>query len=182
MYAEVLYSFKAVGAEELSLERGALVEVLRIESGPWWWGQIKHDAILSGPQHEPLQGWFPRDFVKVIFNRILPIVCVRACVCEQFIYAFLIVYWLHKVIEPFPRPNKNASIQQASIQLTTDLNNCDIEYVQKPISPILSKPQEAHDAMQSSQITNEAMKENVTRELIETEENYVKLLSSLCIG
>lgn len=36
--------------------------------------------------------------------------------------------------------------------------------------------------MQSSQITNEAMKENVTRELLETEENYVKLLSSLCIG
>lgn len=65
VYAEVLYSFKAVGAEELSLERGALVEVLRIESGPWWWGQIKHDAILSGPQHEPRQGWFPRDFVKV---------------------------------------------------------------------------------------------------------------------
>lgn len=47
VYAEVLYTFKAVGAEELSLERGALVEVLRMETGPWWWGQIKHDAILS---------------------------------------------------------------------------------------------------------------------------------------
>lgn len=68
------------------------------------------------------------------------------------------------------------------MQLTTDLNNCDIEYVQKPISPVLSKPQEAQDAMQSSQITNEAMKENVIRELLETEENYVKLLSSLCVG
>lgn len=65
VYAEVLYTFKAVGAEELSLERGALVEVLRMESGPWWWGRIKHDAILSGPQNEPRQGWFPRDFVKV---------------------------------------------------------------------------------------------------------------------
>lgn len=40
VYAEVLYAFKAVGAEELSLERGALVEVLRMESGPWWWGNI----------------------------------------------------------------------------------------------------------------------------------------------
>lgn len=83
MYAEVLYSFKAVGAEELSLERGALVEVLRIESGPWWWGQIKHDAILSGAQHEPLQGWFPRDFVKVISiafcgNFARDCVCMRA--------------------------------------------------------------------------------------------------------
>lgn len=65
VYAEVLYTFKAVGAEELSLERGALVEVLRIESGPWWWGRIKLDAILSGSQAEPRQGWFPRDFVKV---------------------------------------------------------------------------------------------------------------------
>lgn len=65
---------------------------------------------------------------------------------------------------------------------TTDLNNCDNEYVQKPISPVLSKPQEAHDATQSNQIANEAMKENVIRELLETEENYVKLLSSLCIG
>lgn len=62
----MLYTFKAVGAEELSLERGALVEVLRIESGPWWWGRIKLDAILcGGPQNEPRQGWFPRDFVKV---------------------------------------------------------------------------------------------------------------------
>lgn len=65
VYAEVLYTFKAVGAEELSLERGALVEVLRIESGPWWFGRTKMDAILCGPQNEPRQGWFPRDFVKV---------------------------------------------------------------------------------------------------------------------
>lgn len=87
-----------------------------------------------------------------------------------------------QVIEPFPRPNKNANIQQASIQLPTDLNNCDIVYVQKPFSPVLSKPHETNDSIQSSQLTNEAMKENVIRELLETEENYVKLLSSLCIG
>lgn len=65
VYAEVLYTFKAVGAEELSLERGALVEVLRMESGPWWLGRIKLDAILSSDQSELRQGWFPRDFVKV---------------------------------------------------------------------------------------------------------------------
>lgn len=65
VYAEVLYNFKAVGAEELSLERGALVEVMRIESGPWWWGRIKHDAILSNQNSQPAEGWFPRDFVRV---------------------------------------------------------------------------------------------------------------------
>lgn len=86
------------------------------------------------------------------------------------------------MIEPFPRPNKNVNNQQASIQLPTDLNNCDIEYVQKPISPVLSKSHETNDAVQPNQMSNEAMKENVIRELLETEENYVKLLSSLCIG
>lgn len=65
VYAEVLHSFKAVGAAELSLERGALVEVLRPESGPWWWGRVKHDAILSNQQTELRQGWFPKDYVKV---------------------------------------------------------------------------------------------------------------------
>lgn len=65
VYAEVLYNFKAVGAEELSLERGALVEVMRIESGPWWWGRIKHDAILSNQNSQQSEGWFPRDFVRV---------------------------------------------------------------------------------------------------------------------
>lgn len=70
VYAEVLYTFKAVGAEELSLERGALVEVLRIESGPWWLGRIKHDAILASDQSEMRQGWFPRDFVKVSISGV----------------------------------------------------------------------------------------------------------------
>lgn len=105
---------------------------------------------------------------------------VRVCVCVLFRNSIL--QKRKKVIEPFPRPNKNASAQPASMQLTTDLNNCDIEYVQKPILPVSSKPHETNDSMHSSQMTNEAMKENVTRELLETEENYVKLLSSLCIG
>lgn len=103
--------------------------------------------------------------------------------CKQFTISFsLCCINYQKVIEPFPRPNKNASAQQTSIQLTTDLNSCDIDYVQKSISAVLSKPHETNDLTQSSQMTNEAMKENVIRELLETEENYVKLLSSLCIG
>lgn len=65
VYAEVLYTFRAMGPEELSLERGALVEVLHLDAGPWWWGRIKHDAILSNQNDAPLEGWFPRDFVRV---------------------------------------------------------------------------------------------------------------------
>lgn len=90
------------------------------------------------------------------------------------------------MIDPFPRPSKTAgSNQPTSKNITaTDLNNCDIEYVQKPISPVLSiKPHDTIDSMKlSNQMANEAMRENVIRELLETEENYVKLLSSLCIG
>lgn len=65
MYAEVLFTFKAGGPQELSLEKGALVEVLRVEPGPWWWGCIKHDAILSSQSSNQSEGWFPKDFVKV---------------------------------------------------------------------------------------------------------------------
>lgn len=101
-------------------------------------------------------------------------------------------YWLNQykveilhysqVIDPFPRPNKHGNDPQNSNseQVTQHLNNCDIEYVQKPI---LQKPLETIDSTQSMQsVTNETMKENIIRELLETEENYVKLLSSLCIG
>lgn len=65
VYAEVLHNFHAVGTEELSLERGALVEVLHLDGGPWWWGRLKHDAILSSQNDAQLEGWFPRDFVRV---------------------------------------------------------------------------------------------------------------------
>lgn len=67
LYAEVLYTFKAVGNQELCLERGALVEVLRREPGPWWWGRVKHDAVLSSQMSEQREGWFPKDFVRVSF-------------------------------------------------------------------------------------------------------------------
>lgn len=97
--------------------------------------------------------------------------------------------FINKVIDPFPRPTKTASSQQQQQQqetskLSTDLNNCDKQYVQKPILPVLSmKPHDTIESIQSSnQMTNEAIKENVIHELLETEENYVKLLSSLCIG
>lgn len=63
--AEVLYSFKPMNSQELCLEKGALVEVIKRDAGPWWWGQIKHDAILSDGSAECQSGWFPKDFVRV---------------------------------------------------------------------------------------------------------------------
>lgn len=95
-----------------------------------------------------------------------------------FIYRF-------KVIDPFPRPNKNVNSIQYRNKLTQNSNNCDMNYVEKPISPILAeKLNEIIDPIPSTHtpMYNETMKENVIRELLETEENYIKLLSSLCIG
>lgn len=187
VYAEVLYNFKAVGAEELSLERGALVEVMRIESGLWWWGRIKHDAILSNQNSQQSEGWFPRDFVRVsngigchIFGSI-------------FLYSsrFKRFEFFTQVLDSFQQPIKKTLSQQQSPppplpqqqQLSNKLlseTNCDIDYLRHP-EPTLklfvndSRPESEH-------VANEAMRENVIRELLETEENYVKLLSSLCFG
>uniref|UniRef100_T1GNJ1 DH domain-containing protein n=1 Tax=Megaselia scalaris TaxID=36166 RepID=T1GNJ1_MEGSC len=67
IYAEVLYAFQPVGPQELLLEQGALVEILRKEKngGPWWYGRIKHDAILEKIL-EKQEGWFPKDFVRIL--------------------------------------------------------------------------------------------------------------------
>lgn len=65
VYAEVLFPFEPVGDQELALEKGGLVEVIRRDPGPWWWGQIKHDEIIARIVSEHPQGWFPKEFVRV---------------------------------------------------------------------------------------------------------------------
>ncbi|XP_069967439.1 rhoGEF domain-containing protein gxcJ isoform X5 [Bactrocera oleae] len=68
IYAEVLYSFTAAGPQELGLERGTLIEVLRKEVGPWWFGRIRKDDnnTLVEEILDPELGWFPKEFVRVI--------------------------------------------------------------------------------------------------------------------
>lgn len=66
VFAEVLHSFQPVGTQELALEKGSLVEIIKRDPGPWWWGRIKHDAVIL---HDSVdlrhEGWFPKDFVRV---------------------------------------------------------------------------------------------------------------------
>lgn len=67
IYAEVLYNFTAAGPQELGLEKGTLIEILRKEIGPWWFGRIKkEDASLVEEILDPELGWFPKEFVRVI--------------------------------------------------------------------------------------------------------------------
>lgn len=51
----------------MGLEKGTLIEILRKEIGPWWFGRIKkEDASLVEEILDPELGWFPKEFVRVI--------------------------------------------------------------------------------------------------------------------
>jgi uncharacterized protein YukJ len=63
--AVALFPFHADGIHELSLETGNLLEVFEQEDGCWWWGRLKFDSEQAD-NFKQQQGWFPRDFVKVI--------------------------------------------------------------------------------------------------------------------
>lgn len=113
-----------------------------------------------------------------------------------------------QVIDPFPRPTKNMSInQQQQKPFLADANNCDIDFLRKSSNPTataaaavavttttntttMKSTSDSSDtatsnstsSTQQQQQYNETMRDNVMKELLETEENYVKLLSSICLG
>ena len=138
VYAEVLYTFNSVGPQELSLQKGCLVEVLKRETGPWWWGRIKHDAVAD--DEETHQGWFPKEFVKV-----LPI---------------------------FGKTRKIISHRSAEF-------DCDIH--QDALLPPISTAPSVIPSLSNSE-SFKLMRDNVIKELLETEISYVKLLNALVDG
>lgn len=89
-----------------------------------------------------------------------------------------------QLIDAFPRPKKKLN-QPTEPRFSIDSNNCDMNYLKKTSdssSPTNSIKLYATETPTTSHSHNEVMRSNVIRELLETEENYVKLLSSLCIG
>ncbi|XP_055623832.1 uncharacterized protein LOC129767205 isoform X2 [Toxorhynchites rutilus septentrionalis] len=164
VFAEVLFSFRPAGPQELALEKGALVEVLKRESGPWWWGRIKSDAILSGRDEEEDRldssdcGWFPMDFVKLLPTYNKP---------KQII-----------IINNQGREDDGAA---GSGLKEDELKSCDI--LQDTTTTTM--PTEEEDGSGPNLAGDSSQKqtqENVIKELLETEINYVKLLNSLCLG
>ncbi|XP_049299045.1 uncharacterized protein LOC125771924 isoform X2 [Anopheles funestus] len=173
-FAEVLFSFRPGGPQELGLEKGALVEVLKRESGPWWWGRLKSDAIVStvaDVDRKPSDcGWFPKDFVKIVPTyakpkQILIISNNEAGKC-------------HGACEDDDGGSSASTLIEGS--------NCDSTRLMGGLSV-------ASDASSSSvapggppddggTASHDLTKENIIKELLETEINYVKLLNSLCIG
>ncbi|GAB0088552.1 hypothetical protein DMENIID0001_030080 [Sergentomyia squamirostris] len=74
IYAEAIFAFQASDTQELGLKKGDLIEVFVYDDCPWWWGRLMipdTQPTMSAPS-SARDGWFPRDFVKVI-----PSVAVR---------------------------------------------------------------------------------------------------------
>lgn len=143
IYAEVLYPFEPASQQELRLEPGALIEVIRQEPGPWWWGQTKHDAVLTNSNPiEIEEGWFPKEFVRIV--------------------------------QSFPQSHNNSNRPIFETKI------CDIRFVNE--QQLKGVPVSMSSSTATSQQNSELFRENVIRELLDTEINYVKLLSSLCSG
>lgn len=148
--AEVVFPFQPGGPQELALPKGALVEVLKRDGGPWWWGRIKNapgvidsEVELSQDRH----GWFPKDFVRII-HQSSPAITSNSVVVVV---------------------NQATDVDTPSTSSTIG-DRMDSSCATTAVPPLLSSA------------SSELMRENVVRELLETEINYVKLLSSLCSG
>lgn len=194
IYAEVLYNFTAAGPQELGLERGTMIEILRKEVGPWWFGRIKkEDASLVEEILDPELGWFPKDFVRIIHSPETD--------------AF---FNLHKTEEtkelvddevnenqmPVPIAELNSSCEQeeANSTMTVDQSNITTIVIESPPAPSTSsaaataaEAEAAETATTSARINVpldncDILRRNAVRELLETEVNYVKLLAAICEG
>ncbi|XP_064539372.1 uncharacterized protein RhoGEF3 isoform X2 [Drosophila montana] len=175
IYAEVLYNFTAAGPQELGLERGTLIEILRKEVGPWWFGRIKkEDVSLVEEIHDPEIGWFPKEFVRIIhsceINALLNVqktmkddVSVPAAVADIQI--------------PVPVSELNTGDNSANA-MTLDQSNITTIVIESPSSTVLTLPPRINEQQDSYDI----IRYGAVRELLETEINYVKLLASICDG
>ncbi|XP_050094333.1 uncharacterized protein LOC126577016 isoform X2 [Anopheles aquasalis] len=176
VFAEVLFSFRPVGPQELVLEKGALMEVLKREPGPWWWGRVKSDAILTPRTNELLNrsatngercdgkssecGWFPKDYVKIVPTYAKP---------KQII-----------IIDNSDGGKQQDGDDDGGSSAST-LIDCDSR-LQGPAAPSVHDSSTDGSAPDGRIPSHNLTKENIIKELLETEINYVKLLNSLCLG
>lgn len=207
VFAEVLYSFSPGGPEELALQKGDLVEVLKKDSGPWWWGKIKQEQIIASSGHvQDLYGWFPKDFVKV-----LPVFQKPRLPRH---------YKRHRHHHHHRRSRSQSDDmgrdvtdddddeeeESVAVQLPIAIPVSGCDSVNKIVVGVTSPTRlgevtttngaggssggehdggtdESDEPRPSlSSQNSETMRRNAVRELLEAEMNYVKLLESLCVG
>uniref|UniRef100_A0A182NIF9 DH domain-containing protein n=1 Tax=Anopheles dirus TaxID=7168 RepID=A0A182NIF9_9DIPT len=170
VFAEVLFSFRPGGPQELGLEKGALVEVLKREAGPWWWGRLKSDAIVSSDAERKSDcGWFPKDFVKIVPTYAKP---------KQII---IISNSGGEVSKPDRGEDDDGS---SSASTLIEGGNCDSSRLMGGLSVTsdVSGAVPGEGSPEGGAASHDLTKENIIKELLETEINYVKLLNSLCLG
>lgn len=173
-YAEVLYPFRPASEQELRLEQGALVEVLHREPGPWWWGRLKVDAVAESADIDslPTEGWFPKDFVRLI----------------EPLYA----------MQSERRQPRLAAVRSVAAAAPTgapfaEATNCDIRLGERLAVAMDSETATSFKRAASesppslsprpvSMQNTELIRLNVIKELLDTEVNYVNLLAALCQG
>ncbi|XP_034111495.1 uncharacterized protein LOC117572637 isoform X4 [Drosophila albomicans] len=197
IYAEVLYNFTAAGPQELGLERGTLIEILRKEVGPWWFGRIKkEDASLVEEILDPELGWFPKDFVRIIhspetdafYNLQKP--TTRHEEAEEATEA---VECCNVVVDdsemPVPVVDLNSSSgsneDEANNTMTMDQSNITTIVIESPPSDAMltTTTTTTPSARIAVPLDNcDVLRRSAVRELLETEVNYVKLLAAICDG
>ncbi|XP_052872261.1 uncharacterized protein LOC128277778 [Anopheles cruzii] len=195
VFAEVLFSFRPGGPQELALEKGALMEVLKREPGPWWWGRMKSDAVLAHPNGEDHNGgvrratigeaaggresgkladcgWFPKDYVKLLprYGKPKQIIIINNSDPED-------------PKQPSCGGDGDDGESSASTLIEGGmLMSCDSR-LQGQMSTVTTHPEAADPETPEGAIPSHNLtKENIIKELLETEINYVKLLNSLCLG
>ncbi|XP_070063966.1 uncharacterized protein RhoGEF3 isoform X1 [Drosophila virilis] len=175
IYAEVLYNFTAAGPQELGLERGNLIEILRKEVGPWWFGRIKkEDVSLVEDIHDPELGWFPKEFVRIIHNcEINALLNMRKTKRDDVSFPAAVT----DIQIPVPVSELNTSDNSTNFMIL-DQSNITTIVIELPSSTVLTLP----PRISKQQDSYDIMQHGAVRELLETEINYVKLLASICDG
>ncbi|XP_032575462.1 uncharacterized protein LOC6610169 isoform X4 [Drosophila sechellia] len=174
-YAEVLYNFTAGGPQELGLERGMLIEILRKEVGPWWFGRIKKEETnlvedILGPE----LGWFPKEFVRIIHCPETDnfFIAHRAAADEAAVAEAKALAEEGSVPVPVA-----AFAEDTDVTVTTDQSNVTLIVIESPPTPSAPSVDFVAQPDHSTIIRRSAV-----RELLDTEVNYVKLLAAICDG
>nr|XP_016934002.1 uncharacterized protein LOC108012961 isoform X2 [Drosophila suzukii] len=178
IYAEVLYNFTAGGPQELGLERGMLIEILRKEVGPWWFGRIKKEETnLVEDILDPELGWFPKEFVRIIHCPETDIFfnAHRAAAAEAEAEAEEATARGEEGSIPVP---VTTFVEDADVTVTTDQSNVTLIVIESPPAPIILPSSDSMAQLDHNTI----LRRSAVRELLDTEVNYVKLLASICDG
>lgn len=166
-----MHNFNAVGAQELNLHKGALVEVIRKEAGAWWFGRIHRENVTMYDEIlYPVMGWFPKDYVRSINNPEND--------------AFFQKH-LHDLQNKVDMRWSTVIDKDACLQFVRDANNVTTIVIDSSmtneITDIHANLNVCNDNENVGHMGQQLLCRNAAyQELLETEENYVNLLSSLC--